>query len=99
MIAGLKIADLCRTAGCADVFGRTRNRNGGDGLVVGLDDDVFVLDFPQHPDLQGGRVVRLAHWWLTALRIAPARISAAGISHPRNNDLAEAGDAGQQEYR
>jgi hypothetical protein len=49
VIARLKIADLCRTARNAYVFGRLGGRDGGDGLVVGLNDDVVLSNAPQHP--------------------------------------------------
>jgi hypothetical protein len=93
VIARLKITDLRRAAGRADVFGRIRDRDRGDRLVVGFDDDILVPDVAQYPgeSLSGGPAP--LRW--TSLRIPLARISATG-----NRDLAETGNNGQQEnYR
>jgi hypothetical protein len=46
VIARLKIAYLCRTPGNANIFRRLRGRDGGDGLVVGLNDDVVLSNTP-----------------------------------------------------
>lgn len=110
VIARLKIADFGGTARSIDIFGRARDRNGGDCLVVGLDNEIFVLDFPQHPGecsravglLAGPRSLLASR--LLASRIPLAGVSAAGgISATRistttgKNDLAPSGKAGQQE--
>ena len=47
VVAGLKIANFGVAAGRVGVFGGTGGRDGRDVLVVGLDDDVFILDFTQ----------------------------------------------------
>jgi hypothetical protein len=109
VIAGLKVADLCGAAGIADVFSRVR-RDGCDRLVVGLDDDIFVADAPQYAVERGlivGLIVGLSAARrisrTTALRIPPAAripttgIAATGVSAAGNDDLAKAGNAGQQE--
>jgi hypothetical protein len=107
-IAGLKIADLRGLAGSANVFSRP-GRKGGDRLIVELNDDIFVFNLPQHPGLRGrggliGRRPLLARRILAAriptrvsTRITATWVSAAGISDARNDDLAEAGNAGQQQ--
>jgi hypothetical protein len=91
VIARLKIADLRGTAGSAGVFSRIRDRDGGDRLVVGLNDDILLPDVPQYPG-ERGRVGLAAlalalrrTALLTLTRIstriaAPARISATWIS-------------------
>jgi hypothetical protein len=99
MIAGLEIADLRVTARRTDVFSGTANRDSGDRLVVGLDDDRFLPNVPQY---SGKRArVRLAPLHRASgtalLWIAPPRISAARIPDTGNDDLAKAGNAGQQE--
>jgi hypothetical protein len=99
VIAGLKIADLRVAAGRANVFRGARNRNGGDRLVVGLDDDSLFPNVPQYPG-ECSRV-RLTPLHRTTraplLWIPPAGVSSTGISHAWNDDLAKAGNAGQQE--
>jgi hypothetical protein len=96
VIARLKIADLCGTARSTYVFSRTPRGNGGDCLVIGLDNDIFVLDFPQHTGKRGRIVLVAGPGCLRRTsRMSPsplARISASG-----NDDLAKAGNAGQQE--
>ena len=110
VIARLKIADLRGTARGLEVFSRTCGRNGSDGLVIGLDDDIIVPDFPQHPgersrvglvgiarSLRAPR--RIPASWITLTGVSATRISAAGISTTRKGDLAKHGSAGQQENR
>ena len=107
VIPGLKIANLCGSAGNTEVFSRFRGRDGGDRLVLGLNDEVVIPDASQHPDERCRSLLRLAIRRLTswaALRIASARISATRISatgiSDAGNDLAKTGNAGQQEnYR
>ncbi|MGD0136842.1 MAG: hypothetical protein ABSE57_32765 [Bryobacteraceae bacterium] len=53
VIARLKIADLYRTPRSVYVFGRFRGRESGDGLVVGLNDDVALSNAPQHSSERG----------------------------------------------
>jgi hypothetical protein len=98
VIAGLKIADLRGTAGSIGIFCGTGGRDGRDGLVVGFDDYIFVIDLPHYSGQAGGRrlVVRLAHRPLVA-SIPPARITATRISDIRAEyDLADARQADQQ---
>ncbi len=106
MIPGLKIADLRGPAGSVGVFGRTGGRNSADRLVVGLDDDVIVINFPQNPREAGRVVGRVARPALgvrillripTAAGITPTRVSAAGVTHAWTDDLADAGKSCQQE--
>jgi hypothetical protein len=99
VIARLKIANPGGRAGNANVFSRLRGRDGGDRLVVGLNDDIVLPNAPQHPGecrrgLIGPAIRRLTS--RSALRIPSARISAAGVSNA-GNDLAKTGNAGQQE--
>jgi hypothetical protein len=100
VIARLKIADLCRTARDAYIFRRLRGRDSGDGLVVGLNDDVVLSNTPQHPSERHPGLVSLAIRRLmsrSALRIRSAWISATGISNAGSDDLAKTGNPGQQE--
>jgi hypothetical protein len=49
VIAGLKITDPRRAPKELTYFGRIRDRDGGNRLVVGFDDDILVPDVPQYP--------------------------------------------------
>jgi class 3 adenylate cyclase len=100
VVAGLKITDLCVAAGSVGVFGGTGDRNRGDGLVVGFDDDVFFVDFAQNSGERGGggRVVTLACRLLSATGISPSRIAAARVSDAwAADDLCQKGKASQQD--
>jgi hypothetical protein len=99
-VARLKIADVGFTARNSEVFGRTRDRDGGDRLVVVFDHYGLLPDVPQYSDerLRVGLTPLLGS---TLLRIPLARISSAGISPAHagyaDHDLAETGKAGQKE--
>src|ERR1700689_1274282 len=100
VIARLKIADLYRTARNAYVFRRLRGRNSGDGLVVGLNDDIIFPNAPQHPGECRRGLIRPVIRRLTsrsALRIPSAGISTTGISNAGSDDLAKTGNSGQQQ--
>jgi hypothetical protein len=95
----LKIADVRFTSRDSQVFRRTRDRDGGERLVVVFDHDSFVPDVPQYPDERRG--VGLTPLLRTALlRIPLARIP-AGISPAHagyaDHDLAETGKAGHKD--
>jgi hypothetical protein len=100
MVAGLKIADLCVAAGSVRIFGGTGGRDRGNGLLVGFDDDVFVVDFAEDTGERGcGRlVVRLACGLLSAPGISTSSgIAAAGVPNAWAADnLGETGKASQQ---
>lgn len=100
VIARLKIANIAGRAGNANVFSRLRRRDGGNCLVVGLNDDIVLPNAPQHAGERRRGLIRPASRRLTsrsALRIPSARISAARVSNAGNDDLAITGNAGQQE--
>jgi hypothetical protein len=92
VIARLKIANLYGLAGSADVFGRPPSGNRGNVLVVGLNNDIFVINLPQHPVERGRRRLRARPRLLLARRITPSRVSLAGVSaagvSDTGNDLA-----------
>src|SRR5271156_2831357 len=91
VIARLKIADLCRTARSAYVFRRLRGRDSGDGLVLGLNDDVVLSNTPQHPSERHPGLVSSAIRRLmsrSTLRIRSAGISTTWISATWSDDLA-----------
>jgi hypothetical protein len=77
MIAGLKIADFCRLPFRIRIFGRARNREGGDGLVVGLNDEAVVRDLPDNSREVVRFIIRLPALALPALRISPAALGIA----------------------
>jgi len=107
VIARLKIADVRFTARSIEVFGRTRDRDSGDLLVVVLDHDSLFPDVPQYPDervrvglapllLRSARTVlriALAPAGITAARIPTTGISAAAVS---NDDLTKPRKAAQK---
>lgn len=100
MVSRLKIADRTGLACSIYIFGRARGLDCGDGLIFGLDDDVVVLDFPQHPGEAGGAiglVVSALPGYSLALRIAPAGVSAPGKSNSgTDDDLAKSLDGRQR---
>lgn len=99
VVAGLKIADFGVGAGSVGEFGGTWGRDRGDVLVVGLDDDVFILNFAQNSGERGGvGLISLARRTLTALGIAlSSRIAAAGVPNTRADDnLGRTGQGSQQ---
>lgn len=100
VVAGLEITDLGFAAGSVGVFGGTGDRNRGNGLVVGLDNDVFFVDFAQNSRERGsgGRVRTLACGLLSATGIASSRIAAARVSDAWAADnLGQKGKASQQD--
>lgn len=100
VIARLKIANVRFTARRSEVFRRTRDRDGGDLLVVVFDDDSLFPDVPQYPDERArvGLTPLLLRTALAALRIAlaTAGISATGVSNAGNDDLTKPGNAAQK---
>jgi hypothetical protein len=102
VVAGLEVADLRFTTGGGGEFGGTGGGYGGDGLVVlGLEDDVFVVDSAQDSrERFCGRLVRgLARGALIS-RISPtARIAATGVpdAGAADHDLGQTGKAGQHD--
>ena len=100
VVAGLKIADLCVAAGSVRIFGGAGGRDGGNSLLVRLDDDVFVVDFAEDTGERGcsGLVVTLASRLLTGSGISSSsRIIAAGIPDAWAADnLSPNGKASQQ---
>lgn len=101
MIASLEIADMGGFSRRIDIFGRARGLNRGDRLIVRLDNDVVILDLPQHPgDARDtiGLIVAGASRLLAALRIPPptrirstagiltTRVASAGVASARIAD-------------
>jgi len=110
VIAGLEVADFCGFPRGANIFGRTRRLDGGDRLIVSLDDYVVILDLPQHPGdavHAVGLVVSaspgclaglLAALWVPAAGIRttlPAGIPPAGVADTGNDDLTKSRNTGQ----
>jgi hypothetical protein len=80
VVARLKIADIGFSARSIEVLRGTRDRDGGDRLVVVFDDDSLVTDVAQYPDERHpvGLTPLLLRSARTVLRIPLA--TAAGIS-------------------
>jgi hypothetical protein len=100
VVAGLKIADLRVDTGSVGVFSGTGDRNRGNGLVVGFDNNVFFVDFAQNSGERGGggRVVTLAWRLLGATGVSSSpRIAAAGVPDAwAADDLRQQGKPSQQ---
>ena len=80
MVTGLEIADRGFAAGSVGVFGGTGDRDRGDGLLVGLDNDVFFVDFAQDSgERGGGGLVVTLDWGLLSAPISSSRIAAARV--------------------
>jgi hypothetical protein len=99
VIAGLKLADVRFSARRSEVFRRTRDRDGGDLLVVVLNHDSLFPDVPQYPDerVRVGLATLLLRPALAALRIAATGISTTGVSNAGNDDLTKPGNAAQKD--
>jgi len=102
VIARLKLADVRLSARRSEVFRRTRDQDGGDLLVVVLNDDSLFPDVPQYTDERArvGLTPLLLRPALAALRIALATatgISTTGVSNAGNDDLTKPGNAAQKD--